>query len=49
MWSSLCISVRSVFRVTESPSITDTESPNTPGEHEQVLHRLNRIEEQQQR
>jgi len=24
-----------VFRVTESPSITDTESPNTPDEHEQ--------------
>jgi len=33
------LSVTSVFRVTESPSIADTESPNTPDEHTDY-HRL---------
>ncbi len=43
MSSSSCISVTSVFKVTESPSIFETDcisfvsAPNTPGEHEQVL------------
>ncbi len=38
--SSVCISVRSVFRVTESPSITDTDftsSTGTTGEDTRIV------------